>query len=161
VHITVSFTPDLRRSRQVTRRLRRRVLRALRVAGVVMAVVAALAAVGGSVGGAVVLALLAVLLFFEGDVVVWWQVRASWEVLSQPVDMTITDEGISQATATSTAVFGWPAIRRVIEDRDYWIFVVSRFQRLVLRKALLSPAQQAELGVFLAARSDRDALIGG
>lgn len=153
MNMSVRFTTDLRRTFRATRRLRRKSLYAMRCIGVLTILAGLLAAVGrGSVALTVTCIILGLVLIAEMDVVIWLRLRRNRDVIVQPVTVTLTDEGISRATPTTSVEFTWDAIRQVIDERDLWIFVVNRLQTVTLAKEMLNSDQRTELAVFLATR---------
>jgi hypothetical protein len=78
-----------------------------------------------------------------------WRVR---EAVVVDIEVEVTDQGISRRTATSQVQARWEMIRKVIEARDYWIFVIDRVHVVTLYKSVLTPDQHAEMAAFLTRR---------
>ena len=153
MNISVRFTPDLRLTSQAVRRLRRKPTYVLRCIGVLVMLAGLLdSAVGGPVAVAITGLVIGLVLVVEIDVVIWLRLRRYKEMIVQPVAMTLTDEGINRASPTTSANFTWDMVRRVIDEQDFWIFVVNPLQAVMLPNAILSPDQRSELAGFLAAR---------
>lgn len=66
------------------------------------------------------------------------------------IDVTVTERLISQRTGIDVREFGWEMVRRVLETRGFWIFVVNRRTTVTLYKSDLNADQRAELEAFLA-----------
>lgn len=94
--------------------------------------------------------LLGLVCLVEVDLVVWLRVRRNRDVIVEEVDVTLTDEIIRRKTATVTAEYKWGTLSRIIDGRDFWIFVVNRLNVVMLWKAFLTPEQRAEFEGFLA-----------
>lgn len=150
MNIEARYTTDVRRTLRATRRVRRRLRIGARVIGVVFLLLALLALRQPVV--AVIFAVVGAVIFVEVDVILWLRVRRNREVFVRPVVTTLTDAGISQRTSTTAVEFPWDMVRRVIETKDFWIFVINRLQTVVLTRQHLTPEQQAELTAFLTAR---------
>jgi hypothetical protein len=83
---------------------------------------------------------------------IWTALYLHRESFAGEVDVTVTDQLITRRTAIDTLEFGWEKVRRVLEGRDLWIFVVDFFSRVAVYKSDLNADQRADLEDFLALR---------
>lgn len=151
MQISVHFTGELGRTLRATARLRRGRIRVGYGVGALLVLVAVIGGAGGAPAfDAVFVGACGALMIAMPWSLLWlavWRVR---EAIVVDIDMEVTDQGISRRTATSQVQARWEMIRKVIETRGYWIFVIDPLHVVTLYKSVLTPGQHAELAAFLA-----------
>jgi hypothetical protein len=156
VNIHVTYTRDLKRMFRLNLRLRRWTFYIWWAVGGFFLLGAVL--VGTSDTGphrasaAEFYATLAVLLLVGPVAAIWAVLYLNRRSFVGEVDVTVTDQMIIRRTTLDTMEFGWDKVRRVLEGRDLWIFVVNFFTRVAVYKSDLNAEQRAELEAFLARR---------
>ena len=152
MNISVRYMLDLRRSVRLNLYLRRKAMRVFMALGALL-IILGVVSIGASTAFAAWFIAIGVLLVIEVPLLTWVQVYANRKNLLEEVEVTLTSEGINQRTATTTLSVTWDMVERIHERHDLWIFVVNRLKRISLFKQALTPEQQAELAVFIAART--------
>jgi hypothetical protein len=152
----VTYTQDLKRMFRLSLRLRRWRLYIIWTVGafcLLEAVLAGSTARPGRVPVTAYFATLAVLCFVLPMAFLWVRMYLQRRSFAGEVDLTVTDQLITRRTAIETLEFGWDSVRRVLQRRGMWIFVVNFFTQVAVYKSDLSAEQCAELEAFLARRS--------
>jgi hypothetical protein len=156
MNIHAHYTRDLKRTFRATLRLHRRMLRTVWAVGVLCLLAAVLVGTAGTGARAAsatgIYAAGAVLFTVLPVAAIWLGLFLNRRAIVEEVDVTVTDRRITRRTAIETREFGWEMVRRVLEHRDFWIFVVNRLTTVTLYKSDLSATQRAELEAFLARR---------
>ncbi len=150
----MGFRPDLKSTLRAVRLLRRRLRYGIRAAGAALVVAVVVQAIGGGVSaGPIVLFVCGLVVFVEADVALWLSVRRHRDVIVEPVEITVSDTGISRRTATTSLDIPWDRLSQVITRDDLWIFMANRVQVITLYKSRLTPEQVNQVSAFLDART--------
>jgi hypothetical protein len=154
--IHVTYTRDLKRMFRFNLRLRRWYFCICWAVGAFFLLQAVLVGTAGAgphrASAAEFSATLAVLVSLLPVAGIWAALYLHRGSFAGEVDVTVTDQLITRRTTLDTMEFGWEKVRRVLEGRDLWIFVVNFFSRVAVYKSDLNAEQRAELEAFLARR---------